>query len=47
MGVGTTELVVVGLVMLQVLGQRLLAVMRDLGRSLTGFSRGIRGNNGS
>ena len=40
-GIGTTELLIVGVIGLLLFGNRLPSVMRDLGRSLTEFKRGL------
>jgi len=40
-GVGATELLVIGMVGLLLFGNRLPKVMRDLGKSLTEFKRGL------
>jgi sec-independent protein translocase protein TatA len=40
-GIGSTELMIVGLIGLLLFGNRLPSVMRDLGRSLTEFKRGM------
>ena len=40
-GIGSTELLIVGVIGLLLFGNRLPGVMRDLGRSLTEFKRGI------
>ncbi len=42
-GIGTTELLVVGIVALLLFGNRLPRVMRDLGRGITEFKRGMQG----
>lgn len=40
-GIGPTEMLVVGGVMLLLFGSRLPSVMRSLGQSVTEFKRGI------
>ena len=40
-GIGTTELIVVGLVALLLFGNRLPSVMRSLGTGITEFKRGL------
>ena len=40
---GTTELLVVGLVSLLMFGNRLPSVMRSLGQSVTEFKKGVAG----
>ena len=42
-GIGTTELLVVGVIALLLFGNRLPRVMRDLGRGITEFKRGMQG----
>lgn len=40
-GIGTTELIVVGLVALLLFGNRLPSVMRSLGTGISEFKRGL------
>jgi sec-independent protein translocase protein TatA len=40
-GFGTTELLILGLVVLLLFGNRLPATMRSLGQSLTEFKKGL------
>jgi sec-independent protein translocase protein TatA len=41
-GVGPTELLVVGLVVLLLFGSRLPSLMRSLGRSVVEFKKGVK-----
>jgi sec-independent protein translocase protein TatA len=41
-GIGYTELLVIGVVVLVLFGNRLPRVMRDLGQGITEFKRGLR-----
>jgi sec-independent protein translocase protein TatA len=41
-GVGPTELLVVGVVVLLLFGSRLPSVMRSLGRSVVEFKKGVK-----
>jgi sec-independent protein translocase protein TatA len=43
MGLGTLELVIVGLVILVLFGNRLPKVMRSLGQGIVEFKRGVQG----
>jgi sec-independent protein translocase protein TatA len=43
MGLGTLELVIVGLVILVLFGSRLPKVMRSLGQGIVEFKRGVQG----
>ena len=43
MGLGTLELVIVGLVILVLFGNRLPKVMRSLGQGIVDFKRGVQG----
>ena len=40
---GTTELIIIGAVMLLLFGNRLPSVMRSLGRSVVEFKKGVNG----
>ncbi|MDA0660127.1 MAG: twin-arginine translocase TatA/TatE family subunit [Planctomycetota bacterium] len=40
-GIGTTELLVIGVVVLLLFGSRLPTVMRSLGRSVVEFKKGV------
>lgn len=42
-GLGATELVIVGLIVLLLFGNRLPSVMRSLGRGMFEFKKGIQG----
>ena len=42
-GIGTTELLVVGVVVLLLFGNRLPSVMRSLGRGVVEFKKGVQG----
>ena len=46
-GIGTTELLVIGLVVLLLFGKNLPGVMRSLGQSLTEFKRGLNSIDGN
>jgi sec-independent protein translocase protein TatA len=41
-GIGTTELIIVGIVAIILFGNRLPTVARSLGKSLTEFKKGMR-----
>lgn len=42
-GIGTTELIVFALVVLLLFGSRLPSVMRNLGRGVVEFKKGVQG----
>jgi sec-independent protein translocase protein TatA len=42
-GLGTTELIIVGVVVLLLFGSRLPKVMRSLGEGIVEFKRGVQG----
>ena len=42
-GLGTTELLVLGLVVLLLFGSRLPSAMRSLGRGMNEFKKGVQG----
>jgi sec-independent protein translocase protein TatA len=42
-GVGPMELLIVGLVVLLLFGNRLPSVMRSMGRGITEFKKGVKG----
>jgi sec-independent protein translocase protein TatA len=42
-GIGTPELIIVGVVVLLLFGSRLPSVMRSLGQGVTEFKKGING----
>jgi sec-independent protein translocase protein TatA len=42
-GVGPTELVIVGIIVLILFGSRLPSVMRSLGQGLVEFKKGVQG----
>ena len=42
-GIGTMELVIVGLIILILFGSRLPSVMRSLGQGVTEFKKGVQG----
>lgn len=42
-GIGTTELLVIGVVILLLFGNRLPSVMRSLGRGVVEFKKGVQG----
>lgn len=42
-GVGSTELIIVAIVVLLLFGNRLPSVMRSLGRGVIEFKRGVQG----
>lgn len=42
-GLGTAELVIVGLIVLVLFGNRLPSVMRSLGRGMFEFKKGVQG----
>lgn len=41
-GIGSTELIIVGLIALLLFGNRLPSVMRSLGQGVTEFKRGLQ-----
>ncbi len=41
-GIGSTELIIVGLIALLLFGNRLPSVMRSLGQGVTEFKRGLK-----
>jgi len=43
MGLGPTELVIIGIIVLLLFGNRLPSVMRSLGRGVVEFKRGVSG----
>lgn len=45
-GIGHTELLVIGLVVLVLFGHRLPAVMFDMGRAITRFKQGVNADDG-
>lgn len=42
-GIGTTELLIVGFIILILFGSRLPSVMRSLGQGVTEFKKGVQG----
>lgn len=42
-GLGTTEIVIIGIVMLLLFGSRLPSLMRNLGRGVVEFKKGVQG----
>ena len=42
-GIGTTELLIVGFIVLILFGSRLPAVMRSLGQGVVEFKKGVQG----
>ena len=42
-GIGTTELIIVGFIMLVLFGSRLPSVMRSLGQGVVEFKKGVQG----
>jgi sec-independent protein translocase protein TatA len=42
-GIGTTELIIVGVVVLLLFGNRLPSTMRSLGRGIVEFKKGVQG----
>ena len=43
MGLGPTELVIIGIIVLLLFGNRLPSVMRSLGRGVVEFTKGVSG----
>jgi sec-independent protein translocase protein TatA len=44
MGLGPTELVIIGIIVLLLFGNRLPSVMRSLGRGVVEFKKGVSGD---
>lgn len=42
-GIGPMEMVIVGVIVLLLFGNRLPSVMRSLGRGITEFNKGVKG----
>ncbi len=42
-GIGTTELLIIGFIVLILFGSRLPSVMRSLGQGVTEFKKGVQG----
>jgi len=42
-GIGTTELLIIGFIILILFGSRLPSVMRSLGQGVTEFKKGVQG----
>ena len=43
MGLGTTELLIVGIIVLLLFGNRLPSVMRSMGKGIVEFRKGVQG----